>query len=173
MILFSSHRLERALVENSLSSWEKAKYIILIIIFYSCSGPFYVITPSFGPRPPVGNSLVNFVSIILTIIFTFFGAKKCFLTNKAKDDANFIERFAVLSIPVAIKVFTISAIIIFIGSFLIDKCESFPCYNSITYIVDLMSPVITYIYYLLLNNSFKRLAILAKERIPNQEDAPA
>src|SRR5689334_18329784 len=111
MILFSSNRLERALAENTLTSWEKAKYIILIIIFYTCSGPIYAITPSFGPRPPVGNTLVNFLSAILTIIITVFGAKKCFRTNKANDDVSFIERFAVLSMPIAIHLFIISVII--------------------------------------------------------------
>lgn len=172
MILFSSNRLERALAESTLTSWEKAKYIILIIIFYSCSGPIYVITPSFGPKPPVGNTLVNFVSTILTIIITCLGAKKCFITNKDIDDANFTERFTALSIPIAIKLFTISIIIISIGLLFTLKCDNFTCYNYITYLLNLMSPVITYIFYLLLNRSFRRLAILVNEKIPNKEDTP-
>jgi hypothetical protein len=78
-----------------------------------------------------------------------------------------------LSIPIAIKLYLISLIIIIVGGEFIEHyCDSFTCYNSISYMTELMSPVITYVFYILLNRSIGRCAILNNERIPNQEDSP-
>lgn len=169
MILFSSNRLERALAGNTLNSWEKAKYIIFVIIFYGFSGPIYVITPSFGPKPPLGNSLATFVSAILTIIFTFFGAKKCFLTNKANDDSDFAGRFAALFIPMTFKFFAISAIVMAISAILVSLVSPDKEMNKrfFVYFLHSMAPIGTYLFYLFLNRSFKRLGVLHNGRDNN------
>jgi len=169
MIVFSSIKLEQALAASSLPSWEKAKYIIFIIILYSLSGPLYVLTPSFGAKPPIWHSLTSLVSTILVILFTYFGAKKCYQTNKGIDDTDFVGRFAALYMPMTFKLIAImllamvlAALIIYSSAF--DKGTR---KNSFVYFIDITGPVSTYLFYIYLNRSFRRLGILINETNKN------
>ena len=169
MILFSSNKLERALAADSLTSWEKAKYIIFIIILYSFSGPIQVLAPSFGSKPSIGQLLTSSICGILVIIFTYFGAKKCYQTNKRIDDTDFVGRFAALYMPMSFKLIAISliamgitAMIIYSGAF--DKQTGI---DGFVYFLYIMGPVGTYLFYIYLNRSFRRLGLLINETNKN------
>jgi hypothetical protein len=163
MILFSSLKLERKLAENSLSSWDKAKYMIFVIILYTFQGPIFVLTPSFGPPRPLATYLISFVTTILVILVTYHGIKACFLTNKAADDTDFISRFAVLYVPMTFKfiavILPISFLSFYIISFLKDEIHD----KALIYFVYLSAPIGTYVFYLFLNRSFKRLGKLVSQ----------
>jgi hypothetical protein len=170
MILLSSIKLERAIAENSLTSWDKAKYIIFVIILYSFSGPIYILTPSFGPKPPIWTSLVSFVSTILVVFITYYGAKKCYLTNKEIDDKDFPGRFAALFIPMTAKFLAITIPIMVVtgvfasSSFFADKETKKDIFIYFMYI---SAPVATYVFYVFLNRSFKRLKQTINENKKN------
>lgn len=172
MILFSSTKLERAIADGALTSWEKAKYIIFIIILHTLSGPIYVLTPSFGPKPPIWQLLASFTSSIFIILFTFFGAKKSYQTNKTIDDTDFVGRFTALYMPMTLKFIAIGltvmaavALSVYAGSS--DKETRSNLFVCFLY---LMGPVGTYLFYIFLNKSFERLGILINDTktIPNQ-----
>ena len=137
-----------------------------------------MLTPSFGPKPPIGNSLAIFVSAILNILITYFGTKKCYITNKAADSSDFIERFAVLYIPMTCK-FAVATLPILIAAVAI-LAYSVPPDKELhqrifSYFMHAMAPIGSFIFYVFLNRSFKRLELLIKgdAAIPNQKDAPA
>ncbi len=170
MILFSSNKLEHALAAGSLSSWDKAKYLIFIILLYSFSGPIYVLTPSFGPKPPMWHSLLSLVSTTLVIGLTYVGAKKCYLTNKATDDIDFSGRFAALFVPMTFKFIAAMLPIMVIGAIIAFSTSSDKelRMNVFVYFLYSMIPIGTYLFYNFLNRSFKRLGILINEiKIPN------
>jgi len=169
MILFSSNKLERALADSSLPSCDKAKYVIFIIILYSFSGPLYVLTPSFGTKPPIWHSLTSLVSTILVILFTYFGAKRCYQTNKGIDDTDFVGRFAALYMPMTFKFIAIMLLVIVIAAMIIyavafDKETK---KHIFLYFLNITGPVGTYLFYIYLNRSFRRLGILINETNKN------
>jgi Na+/proline symporter len=165
MMLFSSNKLERSLAAGSLSSWEKAKCIIFIVILYSFLGTLYVFTPSCGQKPPLWYSLMSLVSISLVLCLTYFGARQCYLTNRAIDDTDFSGRFAALFVPLTFKflavmlpIMVIAAVIAYSGS--PDKETK---NDLFVYFLYCMAPGGTYLFYVFLNQSFKRLGTLVND----------
>ena len=166
MILFSSTKLEGALAANTLTSWDKAKYIIVIIILYSFSGPIYVITPSFGQKPPLWNSLISFISTSLVILFTYFGAKKCYSTNKAADDADFVGRFAALFVPLTFKFLAFMLPLFIVAAFFAFSASSEKEVRTtiFAYFLHAGAAIGTYLFYIFMNRSFKRLGKLINDK---------
>jgi hypothetical protein len=165
MILISSVKLEHKISENELTSWEKTKYLIFMVVVSSMSGPIYVFTPSFGPKPPPLNMAISFFSSIAFILISYFGLKKCYKTNKSIDDAYFIERFAILNVPMTIKfsLFFLSVGIAFalLSAYVIERKELFP--DSMFYLFNVGGIIVSIVYYIFLNRSFHRLAFLMRK----------
>lgn len=162
MILISSTKLEHNIANNAFSSWEKTKYIIFMTAIYSFTGPAYMLTPSFGPKPPALDSLISFLSTIAFVLITYFGIKKCHQTNKAVDDAHFIERFTILNVPLTIKfmlIFLPAFLFIVLFSWTMSADEEIRK-NIISYSMRVIAPVGMVIYYIFLNRSFERLGQL-------------
>jgi hypothetical protein len=166
MILISSSELERQIAENALTSWEKTKYIILITAMYCLNGPIYILAPSFGSKPPLGNSLVSLLSSITFVFITYWGIKKCYHTNKTCDDAHFIERFTLLSVPMTIifTLFFVPAFLLlaFFSSLFVGEDRQINK-DMILYSFRVLSTVGMLVYYILLNRSFQRFVILMKK----------
>jgi hypothetical protein len=166
MILFSSNKLERSLAAGSLSLRDKAKCIIFIMILYGVLVALYVVTPSCGQKPPLWYALMSLISGGLVICLTYFGVKQCFLTNKAIDDSDFLGRFAALFMPmtfrflaVMLPIMVIDGVIAYSGS--LDKETRTDLF---VYFLYCMAPGGTYLFYSLLNQSFKRLGMLVYDR---------
>jgi len=163
MILISSSKLERKIAENALTAWGKTKYIIVYFALFSIS-PIYILAPSFGPKPPPGYFLVSFLSIIASVFITYFGIKKCYQTNKTFDDAHFIERFMLLSVPTTIK-FMLSLlpalflIAVVATSISVDRKFHKEATSNLWHIV---SPIAMIMYYVLINRSFQRFVTFKK-----------
>jgi len=162
MILISSVKLEEKISKNELTSWEKTKYLIFMVVVSSMSGPIYVFTPSFGPKPPPLNMAISFFSSIAFILISYFGLKRCYKTNKRIDDACFIERFAILNVPMTIKFFlfffSVGIPVALLSAYIIDRKPLLP--DSMFYLFSLTGIIISVVYYILLNRSFHRLALL-------------
>lgn len=108
MILFSSRKLEKALVAGKLDNWGKAKYIIIpAVVFAPFSATVAFFSPRFGEKPSGLYFLVQFAFYIATMFITYFGMKLCFRANEKIDGKNFIERFSILLLPVALKLYCI------------------------------------------------------------------
>ena len=171
MIILSSRKLEQTLANNSLSEWGKVKYIILPALIVSLFPPPYFLRPSHGQYPPMLNSLIGLLFVIINVVITYNGIKKCFGTNQKTDGENFFERFFILSIPVFIKfilIFFILSIGLVIG--MQSLKESFPIlYKRYPIIFSLSLPFITWLYYHLLSDSIRRLGalMLTKNRKPS------
>lgn len=173
MIIFSSKKLESKISSNELTSWEKTKYLIFIVVVSSgISGPIYVFTPSFGPKQPPWQMTILLLSCISFVLISYWGIKKCYKTNMLIDDVFFIERFVMLNIPMTMKF-----ILLFFSTFVVyclilaymtggkDLSNGFLFYSSIA--AGIITIIASIIYYILLNRSFTRLAsLMAKNKIP-------
>lgn len=168
MILWSSQKLEEALARGELSSWTKVKYLILPAILSSLSWPFYLISPSYGNKPPIFNRLIMLVFSVLTAYITYRGIKSCFQTNEGIDGKLFFERFAVLFVPSFVRIMVAT----FLGSILLlaiigHNRERFPfLFQGVSIIFAAFGPIITYALYAMIRNSFQRLGKLLERKIP-------
>ncbi len=165
MILFSSRKLEIAIAEGKLPSWQKAKYIIIPTVL---SGPFawssYVIRPIFGKKPPTLNTLISIFISILTMFIIYYGIKSCFKVNQKIDDQNFIERFCILLLPVLFKLIVIFLPISMILTgiaYAITRHDPLLS-QRVPILFSVFGPLFILIYYSLLKRSFKRLGELIK-----------
>ena len=156
MILISSVKLEHKISKNELTSWEKTKYLIFMVVVSAMSGPIYVFTPSFGPKPPPLHMAISFFSTVAFILISYFGLKKCYKTNTIIDDACFVERFVILNVPMTIK-FSLFFLSMGIVCVFIIKALS---WDSMFYVFSVIGAIVSIVYYILLNRSFNRLALL-------------
>ena len=166
MILISSLKLERKIAEDALSSWEKTKYIILTSAIYVFTGPAYVLTPSFGPKPPYWDAPFSVLTSTLSVLITYFGIKICHRTNKNFDDENFIERYTILNVPLTIK-FMVFLLPAFILSFIVAVSLSDDKEirrEIMSYSIRVAVPIGVFVYYIFLNRSFHRLGKLIEEK---------
>lgn len=154
MVLFSPAKLENQLASGSLTTWEKAKYLFLASVVAAFSVPVYWVAPVMQPRNYGMVQLLQHLSIIIGMYITYRGIKKCYEINDQKE--NFIELFVCLRVPwtvLFILVLMPTSLILIITLSLI-----FTENRDIPYLVIYFSvPLVTYVYYLCLGNSFRRL----------------
>jgi len=85
MILFSSDKLEKALVSGSVDSWQKTKYVILYLAIGALSGEFplliHLIVPTFGPAAPPFTTFFSLVPAVLATVITCIGVRKCYVSK--------------------------------------------------------------------------------------------
>jgi hypothetical protein len=167
MIIFSSNKLRKVLANDSLDSWAKAKYIILIMAMHCLSGPFYWLIPSFEKKELWPHTLCSVFSGAIVILLTILGIRKCFLTNKKGDAKDFIGRFAVLYVPVIFQLIPLLlipylVIVLIVTPYLpVEKITE----ENIFLYTDLLFPIgITYLFYALLNRPFEKLVEMIRER---------
>ncbi len=160
MILLSSKKLEKALAYNLLDEWEKTKYLIITALYhYLFIVPTGIIRPYSGVKPPSINQWFYFANSVLSVLIVIFCLKRCFRTNKAIDNLNFIERYTILFVPISIRVFLFILLPIFILLVLILNSirPQYPeVFNYFSIPLTVISPVIIFICFHMLNNSLKR-----------------
>jgi hypothetical protein len=168
MIIFSSEKLQKVLANDSLDSWGKAKYIIFVIAMYCMSAPFHWFLPEFGPKKPLPYHLASLASYILTILITVYGAKRCFRTNKTGDGKDFVERLAALYVPMTFEIVPLALVLFAITAYLVayvlpidDKPTK---YSVFSYVMLAFTPFLTWLFFVLLDRDFERLAELIRER---------
>ena len=100
------------------------KYVILYLsvgVFSGMSPAFvYLIIPTFGPSAPPMTALVSGLCTALIIVATCMGIRKCYLTNKAVDDRDFVARFLALYFPASFKVFLV-VMALLVGSLFVSS----------------------------------------------------
>ena len=165
MIIWSSRKIEQALAKGELDAWTKVKYLIIPAILATLSGPFYIIRPVYGQKPPAINSLFSFIFAILMSYLTYWGIRKCYRENCQIDSKRFFERYAVLGVPVMIRliaIFTPTTIIL--GTILYRFIKNhFP--DSLDHVsigISALGPIITIVMYRMLSASFHRLGELTR-----------
>lgn len=159
MILFSQSKVEKMLASGSFSEWEKAKYFLVApIITALLGGPVFLIKPRYGIQPPPINSLATLAGGILVAIATYLGIRHLYRTNELIDGKNFIERCAVLSVPVFIKFTVISVpgffVILLIATALTRNAPEQR--DSIPVLLNIVFPLLMVWYYAVLNKSLRR-----------------
>jgi hypothetical protein len=160
MFFLSSKKLEKALAYNLLDEWEKTKYLILTAIYhYLFIVPAGIIRPYSGAKPPSINQWFNLANSVLSLLIVIFCLKRCFRTNKAIDNLNFIERYTILFVPISIRVFLFILLPVFILLILILNSirPQYPeVFNYFSIPLTVISPAIILVYFHMLNNSLKR-----------------
>ena len=162
MIIFSSRKLEKSLSEQKITSWQKAKYIIIPAIFLSIAPPIgSLFSPRVTERPEGLHSPLQFLFVIISIFITYFGIKSCVKVNEKIDNRDFIERFCILLVPVLFKTFFIF-ISVFLGLMLILlMSKPLPGFwKKIPLVLFAFGPVYFLTYYSLLRCSFRRFSDL-------------
>jgi hypothetical protein len=164
MIIWSSKKLEQALAKGELDAWTKVKYLIIPAILATIlSGPFYVIRPIYGQKAPALNNLFTLIFAIVMSYLTYWGIRKCFRENCQIDEKMFFERFAVLSVPVLVRLIAIftPVTIIFMTLLYGFIKNRFPdSLDRVAIGASALGPIITYVMYQMLSASFRRLGKL-------------
>lgn len=167
MIIISSGKLEHSLAADDLSPWDKTKYIILPAILLSLMSLSYVCGPTYcAERRPMLNALVSFLCLIASAFVTYFGIKKCHRTNESLDNTAFFERFFILSVPVLVQLmlvcFPVSLAALHYAYLLRDSHPLL--HKRFPMLLSLSGPVITWLYYVMVDRSLKRLGRLIQEK---------
>jgi amino acid transporter len=170
MIWMSSKKLECALAEKKLDSWAKVKYLILPAVIGALAGPAYIIRPYYGYRMPSAHMLAFTLCGVIAMFIVYRGIKQCFYANKNIDDKDFFERFVILGVPPLFKVAILSILLFFLIFIPISKLrEEIPFLHKHSYIfTSLLSPILSYILYFFIRNSFIRLGELMKRKNKEQ-----
>lgn len=167
MIWFSSRELEIALSTDSLSYWEKAKYLVFMAVIGAlAAGPLYLARPIYGAKMSGLNMLFSFTCGVLSAYLAYRGIRNCFLANEDIDGTSFFERMACLTVPVWTRLFIILAPLSIGAALLLvpfkdTKPELFKILQNIFY---LLAPLWIFVYYLLLRRSFNRLGGMLKKQ---------
>ena len=168
MIVWSSKKLERALARGEITAWGKVKYLILPAVMSVLFGPFYVIRPLFGERPPALNSFFSFVFAVLAAYLTYWGIKRCFRQNEQIDGKVFFERFVVLVVPPAICVIAIvvptSVALLMLAVALREQIPFL--FRRAPVLIAALGPLGTYALYSMARNSFRRFGELSMMQEP-------
>ena len=165
MILFSSTKLERKLADETISQWEKAKYILILFVLFGLTAPIYIITPCFKSEAPTSAWLIGLISIPLTIVVTYMGIKKCYHANEFISNTDFIERFVPLFVTLTLKFTLIILPFSFLLNFILTSYDVKTIADIDIYLTYSILPIMTYIFYIFLTRSFHRLGKLIKNRI--------
>jgi hypothetical protein len=169
MILISPQKLEQQLASESISTWEKAKYLVLAVVVAAMAGPLFWITPAVKEQHFGRIQLVHMLASIVAVYITYKGIRKCYDIN-GREDA-FIERFICLRVPWTILFGIILAPLSF-GLILVTRKE-FPDNPDLSgLIIAVLNPVITVIYYWALITSFRRINLLETKGIAQQPNQP-
>jgi len=167
MIWLSSKKLEYALAEEKLDSWEKVKYLILPAVLGALlGGSVYIIRPYYGHRMPNAHMLALVICGIISAFLVYRGTKQCFYVNINIDNKAFFERFTILLVPPLFKTAVLSIVLCLAISISASKLrEEIPfLYKHVSMFTASLGPIITYIFYKLIDNSFTRFGELIKEK---------
>lgn len=154
MVMFSPQKLELQLANEELSTWEKAKYLVLAVVVSAFAGPLFWIAPAVKEHEIGLTTLVQLVSILIGLRVTYMGITNCYATNNKENQ--FIERFICLRVPWTV-VFGLVLAPLSLIMILVAKNVSPQTPELASLIYSICSPVITLIYYRALNNSFTRI----------------
>jgi hypothetical protein len=164
--VLSSKEVERLLAKNELTGWEKGKYLIILMVLGFFSRPFTLVSPIYS-KPPLIIQTLDLATVVVSILIFVYGTKRCFKVNEAIDQQYFIERFAVLSVPVSIKILSVGIPSSFAFLWIMFDLfsENHPdLYQFVPGFFYIMGPIVTYTYYFFLKRSFVRLGQLVKEK---------
>jgi hypothetical protein len=169
VILWSSQKLEQALAKGQLDSWTKVKYLLIPAVMGALSAePFFLFRPVYGKEPPAINDLFFSIFAIITAFITYWGIKACFKVNTNIDGKDFLERFVVLTLPVIIRIFSFyipcGIVLLAIIGPLKDRDPTI--FYRATIIFSAFSPIITYMMYSMIKNSFKRFGRWLERETP-------
>lgn len=167
MIIFSQSKVELLLASGLFSEWEKVKYFIFApVISALLGGPIFFVTPRFGTKPSLVNSLATMSCGVLIAMVTYLGIRHLYLTNQSIDGKSFIERCTILSVPVFIK-FTMAGMPIFFVLLFVAASlthESPGSRDVVPIFFNIVYPLIMVWYYIVLNRSFKRFGKITESR---------
>ena len=157
MIVFSPQKLEEQLANEELSTWEKAKYLVLAVVVSAFAGPLFWISPTVKEHYIWYTALIQLLSTLIGLYITYKGIKNCYVTNNKENE--FIVRFICLRVPwtvvFGLVLAPLSIVIIYVAK------KVFPQVPDLaSLIICICSPLITFIYYKALNNSFARIKSL-------------
>jgi hypothetical protein len=154
MIIFAPKKLEQLLAKESMTVWEKAKYLVLAVVLSAFAEPLFWLNPAVKEQHFKLTMLLSLLAHIIGLLVTYNGLKKCYKTNNKENE--FIERFICLRVPWT-AVFALVLAPSSITITLIAK-KYFPELPDLaTIITSACIPVITFIYYSALNSSFARI----------------
>ena len=167
MIIWSTHKLERALARGELTPWGKVKYLVLPAVISALFGSAYVITPRYGMSPPEFNGLFSLLFGVLTAYLTYRGIRHCLRQNEQIDGKAFFERFAVLSVP---PMFRVAAFIVPASIGMMILFAQFPQFPVLRFrgpiAIAALSPPATYAFYWMLGNSIRRFGEMVRMEEP-------
>lgn len=163
MIIFSPQKLEQQLANEELTTWEKTKYLVLAVVVSAFAGPLFWISPTVKEQHIGFTVLIQLLTALIGLYITYKGIKKCYATNNKENE--FIERFICLRVPWTVTfglvLAPLSIIIIYVAKKIFPQVP-----DLASLIIYICSPLITFIYYKALNNSFTRINTMQQSAGP-------
>lgn len=167
MILISPQKLEQQLAAESITQWEKAKYLVLAVVVAAIAGPLFWFSPVVKEQHFGLVQLMQTLASAIGIWITYKGIRKCYDIN-AKENA-FIERFICLRVPWTIIFGIILAPLSF--ALILGSEKVFPDNPDLSaLIIAVLSPVVTFIYYQALITSFRRINLIETKGLAQQSN---
>lgn len=151
MIWFNLKKLENRITEENLTDKDAFHYLIGISII----GVIGAYTNGY-------ENFISFIELIVGVIITIWGLYLIFNTNKSGDGKDFFKRYFALSwvIGVRLAVFAFIALLPLAIIYYAINPDDYTATNSIseTFVFLLLGSILQIIYFMLLNNSFRRVS---------------
>ncbi|MGA2506131.1 MAG: hypothetical protein ABSF80_01465 [Chitinispirillaceae bacterium] len=169
MILFPSKKMETAIAGDTLSGSHKVIFLALFSLMYFPSVVVSIIQPKLVVQNKSEYPALQLVNALVFLGLTAFTVSRCQKINATIDGKNIIERYLLLSIPVAFKTTVVAlAGLCAAGSALYfagRQCECRLLEIQIAFLIDVF--LLGLFFYGSFIRSFKRLNKINKKRINN------
>ncbi|MEM6642781.1 MAG: hypothetical protein AAF616_07355 [Bacteroidota bacterium] len=152
MIWFNLKELEQKIINDEFSDKEGFNYFLA----FSILGVLTAYVNS-------SESLITVVEAAIGIGITIWGSYSIFKTNSSGDGKDFFKRYFALSWVIGFRLFIFVLILTFVFSIIylsLVSPEQSANSNAGDFVTMIVSGLFAFIYYLLLNNSFRRVSMM-------------
>ena len=159
MILLSSRKMEKCLYDGTLSSWDKAKHLILLVALGHIALPARLLAPV-GLQTSRPSVALTAVLLLAMVCIAYAAVRRCYEVNRSIDDRAFLERLVLLEVPVFLRLFLTLVPALIFGSILFGHVILGVGMRRISEGIAAISVLVALAHYWMLSRSFFRFAVL-------------
>jgi uncharacterized protein YsxB (DUF464 family) len=155
MHLWNIKAIAEQLNNDTLSDWEKTRYLIAAFVWPTITG--YITNLATSQQGRHGVDLVaSSIALAAEVAINIFGLIYLFNLHTKTKPGSFFERIVCLSVPAAIRTFFIGWLALAAFVLLLNTIGGDSIYVSLTHILSEAGPILMVIYFSLLFFSFMK-----------------